>query len=72
MNLLAEKYCSVIESFIPDLNEDLGDDVDGLRDSVYDFACDYIYDRNQNINLELIREAAKDIAHHYCGEEEKK
>lgn len=70
MNELAERYVTRIEGFIPDLNEDLGDDVDGLRDSVYDFACDYIYDRHPHTNLKLIREAALDIAHHYCGKEE--
>ena len=72
MNLLAEKYVTKIEGFIPDLNEDLDDDVDGLRDAVYDFACDHIYDREQGVNVELIREAAKDIAEHYCGKEEGK
>jgi hypothetical protein len=70
MNPLAEKYVTKIEGFIPDLNEDLDDDNDGLRDSVYDFACDYIYDRNPNGDLELIREAAKEISEHYCGKEE--
>lgn len=72
MNLLAEKYVTEIEGFIPDLNEDLDDDNDGLRDAVYDFACDHIYDRNPRINLELIRVAARDIAEHYCGKEEEK
>lgn len=70
MNLLAEKYVTVIEGFIPDLNEDLDDDNDGLRDAVYDFSCDYIYDRNSGIKLELIRVAATEIAEHYCGKEE--
>lgn len=70
VNLLAEKYVTEIEGFIPDLNTDLGDDNDGLRDAIYDFACDYIYDRNSDTNLELIREAAMDISVHYCGKEE--
>ena len=70
MNLLADKYVTEIEGFIPDLNEDLDDDVAGLRDAVYDFACDYIYDRERGVGVELVREAALDIAHHYCGKEE--
>jgi hypothetical protein len=70
MNLLAEKYVTEIEGFLPDLGENLGDDVDGFRDAIYDFACDYIYDRNSGVNLGLIREAATEIAEHYCGKEE--
>lgn len=72
MNVLAEKYCSKIEGFVPDLNDCLQDEDDEatLRDSIYDFACDYIYDREQDSKPEVIREAAQQIAVHFCGEEE--
>ncbi|MCK5644860.1 MAG: hypothetical protein KAJ19_28935 [Gammaproteobacteria bacterium] len=70
MNELAKKYVTKIEGFIPDLNTDLDDDNDGLRDAIYDFACDHIYDREQGVDVKLVREAALDIAHHYCGKEE--
>lgn len=73
MNALAEKYCAKIEGFIPDLNQDLSDDPDGLRDAVYDFACDHIYDREPHElgdQLDTIRQAAKEISEHFCGQEE--
>lgn len=72
MNALAQKYLTTIEGFIPDLNDCLEDnnDVNGLRDAVYDFACDYIYDRERDNTVESIREAATQIAAHYCGEKE--
>jgi len=73
MNLLAEKYKDVIEGMIPDLAgcvEDDGGDENMLRDSIYDYACDYIYDRNKDLRRELVTMAAKEIAEHFCGEEE--
>lgn len=70
MNVLAEKYCSKIEGFIPDLAGCVEDDENALRDSIYDFACDYIYDRERDSKREVVTEAATQIAVHYCGEEE--
>lgn len=73
MNLLAEKYLSQIEGIIPDLAGCIDDgdpDENALRDSIYDYACDYIYDRNKNMRRELVTLAAKEIADHFCGEEE--
>jgi hypothetical protein len=75
MDALAEKYVREIEGHVPDLN-DLGgadDDEDGLRDSIYDHACDYIYDREPHDEpgqLDAIRLAAKQISEHFCGQEE--
>lgn len=73
MDALAEKYVTKIEGHVPDLN-DLGgadDDEDGLRDAIYDHAVDYIYDREHDREpVEKIREAAQQIAVHFCGEEE--
>lgn len=61
--ILFDKYVTDIEGFIPDL---CGDELD--HDSVYCFACDYIYDREwQATHVDNIRAAAKLIATYYCG-----
>lgn len=66
---LFDKYCSKIESFIPDLAEagTYCQDFD-LRSSVEDFAADYICDREGY--SDAIRPAAKRIANYFCGEPE--
>ena len=75
MDTLATKYLSTIEGSVPDLN-DLGgadDDEDGLRAAIYDHACDYIYDREphaEGFQLVIIRQAAREISEHFCGQEE--
>ncbi len=61
-----------IEGIIPDLADGMEDEEqEGLRDSIYDYACDYIHDRYGDGVPHIIKtKAAQLIAVHYCGEEE--
>lgn len=60
-----------IEGMIPDLADGMDEDEDGLRDSIYDYACDFIADRyGESVPSVIARKAAQLIAVHYCGEEE--
>lgn len=68
---LVKLYLSKIEGMVPDLADGLDDDENALRDSIYDYAVDYIYDRHADgATLDTIRAAARKIAAHFCGEEE--
>jgi len=68
---LVDLYRPKIEGMVPDLADGLDEREDALRDSIYDYASDYIYDRHADgATLETIRAAAKQIAEYFCGEEE--
>lgn len=68
---LVNLYRPKIEGMVPDLADGLDDSEDALRDSIYDYAVDYIYDRHADgATLDQIRAAARKIAEYFCGEEE--
>jgi hypothetical protein len=72
---MVQTYQSKIESFVPDLAQDLSghpeDEVDlsNLSDAIYDCAVDHIFDREKdNATLQDIRSAASHIARAISGE----
>lgn len=68
IDLFVDEYSRKIEGMIPDLAE--GCDDEDLNDSIYDFACDYIFDRERGANGDAphaeIRAAAAKIANLYA------
>lgn len=82
MNTLTKKYIGMVEGFIPDISdvvsESTGDELRdykawkaGMRDSVYDIACDRIFDEERIagnvIDHDIIRAAAKEISEYFYG-----
>ena len=75
VELLVDEYEREIESFIPDIvavdsDDPYNADLSEHKDSIQDFAADYIHDRECERNgahCPEFKEAAKLIARHYCG-----